>query len=61
MVSNRTRGGLDRILGKMSSPKGLSSLGTGHPGKWLRLSLFLEIFRRCVDVVLSDVVVELVA
>ncbi|KAK4825890.1 hypothetical protein QYF61_003246 [Mycteria americana] len=43
-ASDRTRGnglklhqgsGLDWILGKMSSLKGLSSIGTGCPGKWL--------------------------
>ncbi|KAK4825506.1 LOW QUALITY PROTEIN: hypothetical protein QYF61_000019 [Mycteria americana] len=28
-------GGLFWILGKISSPKGLSSIGTGCPGKWL--------------------------
>ncbi|KAK4831339.1 hypothetical protein QYF61_017470 [Mycteria americana] len=43
VTSDRTRGngltlhqgGLDWILGKISSPKGLSSIGTGCPGKWL--------------------------
>jgi len=30
-----TRGGLDWILGKISSSKGLSNIATGCPGKWL--------------------------
>jgi len=30
------RGDLDWILGSISSPKGLSSIGTDCPGKWLR-------------------------
>ena len=42
VTSDRTRGnglklhsgGLDWILGKISSLKGLSSTGTGCPGKW---------------------------
>ncbi|KAK4826514.1 LOW QUALITY PROTEIN: hypothetical protein QYF61_010011 [Mycteria americana] len=42
VTSDRTRenglklhqGGLDWILGKMCSPKGLSSIGRGCPGKW---------------------------
>jgi len=34
-ASSCTRVGLDRIFGKISSPKGLSSTGTGCPGKWL--------------------------
>ncbi|KAK4817119.1 hypothetical protein QYF61_027982, partial [Mycteria americana] len=28
-------GGLDWVLGQISSPKGLSGIGTGCPGKWL--------------------------
>jgi len=28
------RGGLDWILGKISSPEGLSSIRAGGPGKW---------------------------
>ncbi|KAK4825476.1 hypothetical protein QYF61_027631 [Mycteria americana] len=35
MASSCARGGLDWILGKPSSLKGLSSIGTGCPGKWL--------------------------
>ena len=61
VTSNRTRGnglklcrgGLDWRLGKMSPPKGLSSPGTGCPGKWWE-SLSLEGFQRRVDVVLGD-------
>jgi len=34
MASSCVRGDLDWILGKISSPKGLSSVGTGCPGKW---------------------------
>jgi len=34
-ASSCSRGGLDYILGKISSPKGLSSIGTGSLGKWL--------------------------
>jgi len=42
LVSERTRGnglklcrgGLDWVLGQISSPKGLSGIGTGCPGKW---------------------------
>jgi len=30
-----SQGYLDWILGKISSLKGLSSIGTGCPGKWL--------------------------
>jgi len=44
VTSDRTRGnglklhrqGLDWTVGKISSLKGLSSTGTGCPGKWLR-------------------------
>ncbi|KAK4815771.1 hypothetical protein QYF61_007189 [Mycteria americana] len=35
MASSCARGGLDWILGNFSSLKGLSSIGTGCPGKWL--------------------------
>ncbi|GAB0192332.1 hypothetical protein GRJ2_001698500 [Grus japonensis] len=43
VTSDRTRGnglklcwgGLDWVLGEISSLKGLSSTGTGYPGKWL--------------------------
>ncbi|KAK4828860.1 hypothetical protein QYF61_000988 [Mycteria americana] len=35
MASSCARGGLDWILGNISSPKGLSSIGRGCPGKWL--------------------------
>ena len=35
MASSCSRGGLDWMLGKISSPKGLLSIGTGCPGKWL--------------------------
>jgi len=35
MASSCTRGGLDWILGNISSLRGLSSTGTGFPGKWL--------------------------
>ncbi|KAK4830495.1 hypothetical protein QYF61_011408 [Mycteria americana] len=35
MASSCARGGLDWILGKAFSPKGLLSIGTGCPGKWL--------------------------
>ncbi|KAK4808483.1 hypothetical protein QYF61_005800, partial [Mycteria americana] len=35
MASSCVRGGLDWILGKISSPKVLSIIGTGCPGKWL--------------------------
>ncbi|KAK4819537.1 hypothetical protein QYF61_006294, partial [Mycteria americana] len=45
------QGGLDWILGKMSSLKGLSSTGTGCPGKWLS---HLEVFKRRVNVVLRN-------
>ena len=34
-ASKCVRGGLDSILGKISSPKELSSIGTGCPGKGL--------------------------
>jgi len=34
IASSCARGGLDSILGKSSSLKGLSNLGTGWPGKW---------------------------
>ncbi|PKU44053.1 hypothetical protein llap_5642 [Limosa lapponica baueri] len=34
MASSCSRGGLGRILGKISSLKGLSNIGTGCPGKW---------------------------
>ncbi|KAK4817088.1 hypothetical protein QYF61_027919 [Mycteria americana] len=34
-ASSYTREGLDWMLGKISSLKGLSSIGTGFPGKWL--------------------------
>ncbi|GAB0203292.1 hypothetical protein GRJ2_002794800 [Grus japonensis] len=35
MASSCARGGLGWILGKISSPKGLSSIGPDCPGKWL--------------------------
>ncbi|KAK4830259.1 hypothetical protein QYF61_009352 [Mycteria americana] len=35
MASSCIRRGLDWILGKNSSLKGLSSIGTSYPGKWL--------------------------
>jgi len=34
-TSGCARGGLDWKLGRLSSLKGLSSIGTGCPGKWL--------------------------
>jgi len=34
-ASSYVRGGLDWIVGKISSLKGLSSSGIGWPGKWL--------------------------
>ncbi|KAK4825303.1 LOW QUALITY PROTEIN: hypothetical protein QYF61_026654 [Mycteria americana] len=49
------RGGLDWILGKISSLKGLSSIGRGCPGKWLS-RLPWRVFKGCVDEVLRDVV-----
>ena len=36
MDSSCARGGSDWILGKVSSPTGLLSTGTGCPGQWLR-------------------------
>ncbi|KAK4826389.1 LOW QUALITY PROTEIN: hypothetical protein QYF61_008060, partial [Mycteria americana] len=60
VTSDRTRGNglklhqgetLDWILGNFSSLKGLSSIGTGCPGKWLSS---LEVFKRSLDEVLRD-------
>lgn len=48
-------GGLDYLVVKISSPKGLLSIGTGGPGKVVE-SPSLEEFRRCVDMVLRDMV-----
>lgn len=47
-----TRGDLDCILGTTSSLKGLTSIGTGCPGK----PPFLEVFKRRGDVALRDMV-----
>ncbi|KAK4829242.1 hypothetical protein QYF61_002507 [Mycteria americana] len=35
MASGCAKGGLNWLSGKISSLKGLSSIGTGCPGKWL--------------------------
>jgi len=53
-TSSCTRGGLDWILGKMFSLKGLSSIGTGCPGK--RLSHHPWRCLKGVDAVLRDIV-----
>ena len=47
MVSSCARGGLDWILGKISSPKEWSGIGTGCPERW---------FKKHVDVALRDMV-----
>ncbi|GAB0183417.1 hypothetical protein GRJ2_000807000 [Grus japonensis] len=53
MASSCARGGLDWILGKISSPKRLSSIGTGCP---VVESPSLEVFKRHVDVLLRGMV-----
>lgn len=50
-----TRGGLDWVSGEISSPKGLSNIGTGWLGKWWSHHP-LEISKRCVDVAFWDMV-----
>jgi len=54
MTSSCTRGSLDWILGKNSSPNGFSSIGTGCPGKVE--PPFPEVFKRHVGVALRDMV-----
>ena len=51
------QGGLDWILGDISSLKGLSSAGTGFPGKWWSHHPW-RYLKVCVDVVLRGMDVE---
>ncbi|KAK4829326.1 hypothetical protein QYF61_003202 [Mycteria americana] len=46
------RGGLDWMLGNFSSPRGLSSIGTGCPGKWLSRHSWRylkDVWMRCLE------------
>lgn len=52
MASSCVIGGLDRVLGKVSSWKGLSSPGTVPRAVVERPSL--KVFKGCVDVALRD-------
>lgn len=54
MVSSCAKGGLDWILVKISSWKGLSSIGPGYPREVVELPS-LEVVKRCVDVAPGDI------
>jgi len=54
MSSSCARGGLDLILGKISSPKEWLSIATSYPGKWDEAPS-LKVFRIYTDVVLRDI------
>lgn len=55
MVSNCTRGDLDRILGIISSLEIMVRHWNRLPKKGVK-SPSLEVFQRCVDVTLRDIV-----
>jgi len=55
MASSCVRGGLDWVLGQISSLKERSGIGPGCPGQWGE-SPSLEGFKTRVDVALQDMV-----